>query len=142
MTPAEVPDGPLLVDTDIFSWITWKRGRHEEFEALVFGHVLALSFATVGELWAGAINAGWMEPKLGVLRTRIERYVILPYDFNVVECFGRIHARFRKQFSDNDIWTAACALSQDPPLPVVTGNLNHFAPMSKEFGLVLIHPDL
>jgi tRNA(fMet)-specific endonuclease VapC len=142
VTPAQVPDGPLLVDTDVFSLITWERRRHGEFEALVFGHLLVLSFATVGELWSGAIKAGYGGPKLGILRSRIGQYLVLPYDFNVVECFGRIHARFRRQFSDNDMWTAACALSQPTPLPVVTGNLNHFVPMSKEFGLILVHPDL
>jgi hypothetical protein len=53
--PEDVPPGPLLIDTDVFSWVTWKRGRHEEYDALLECHVLALSFAKVAELRAGVI---------------------------------------------------------------------------------------
>lgn len=44
MNPDDVPAGPLVVDTDVFSWLAWRRERHEEFGALVEGHVLAVSF--------------------------------------------------------------------------------------------------
>jgi hypothetical protein len=44
-----------LVDTDVFSWITWQRGRFREFDDLVERHILALSFATVAELRAGVL---------------------------------------------------------------------------------------
>lgn len=65
MKPEEVPPGPLLVDTDVFSWITWQRGPFREFDALVEGHVLALSFATVAELRAGAIIGKMGSRRLG-----------------------------------------------------------------------------
>nr|WP_157553835.1 hypothetical protein [Herbidospora sakaeratensis] len=42
----------------------------------------------------------------------------------------------------NDLWTAACALSQSPPLPIVTQDLSDFQKISKHFGVLLIHPDL
>ena len=35
MRREDVPPGPLLVDTDVYSWITWQRGRHREFDDLV-----------------------------------------------------------------------------------------------------------
>ena len=48
-----------MVDTDVFSWIRWQRGRFREFDDLVERHILALSFATVAELRAGVlIGAG------------------------------------------------------------------------------------
>jgi len=43
----------------------------------------------------------------------------------------------------NDLWTAACALSVNPKLPVVTNNLNDFEVIASHFtDLKLVHPDL
>ena len=70
MTPDEVPDGPLLLDTDVFSFLTWERGPWERFAPLVEGHAFVLSFATVGELRAGALKA--FEEKR---RKRLERRI-------------------------------------------------------------------
>jgi len=56
VTTDDVPDGPLLIDTDVFSWIIWERNRFEEFRNLIQGHLLAVSFATVGELRSGAVR--------------------------------------------------------------------------------------
>ncbi|MCL2781327.1 MAG: hypothetical protein FWD74_07550 [Actinomycetia bacterium] len=45
---------------------------------------------------------------------------------------------------DTDVlsWIAACALSVEPSLPVVTGNLRDFAHLAKHSPLTVIHPDL
>ena len=64
MNPADVPDGPLLVDTGVFSWVTWGRQRHAEFTTLMLNHVLVLSFATVAELRYGGQKAGWGAEKV------------------------------------------------------------------------------
>ena len=49
MIPDEVPDGLLLVDTDVVSY--WAAGSPigQPFTTLVAGHELAISFATYGE---------------------------------------------------------------------------------------------
>lgn len=145
MNPEEVPAGPLVVDTDVFSWLAWRRGRHEEFGALVQGHVLAVSFATVGELYAGAVNAGWGERRLRALEQVLGRYVILPATRAVTEQWGTLSARFRRRLQGegvNDLWIAACALAQPEPLPVVTGNTNDFGTIASESPLTIVHPDL
>lgn len=41
----------------------------------------------------------------------------------------------------NDTWIAACALSVEPPLPVVTGNLRDFTVLAAAGRLRLVHPD-
>lgn len=69
MTPEDVPDGPLCVDTDVFSFLYGRRGRHAEFRPLVDGHLLVVSFATVGELRAGVMKAGWGDER----RQRLDR---------------------------------------------------------------------
>lgn len=143
MRAADVPDKPLLVDTDVFSWITWRRGRYEEFDELIEGHLLALSFATVGELRAGAIE-GLGEKRRTVLEDRIKQYVVLTATDAVTECFAQIYARLHDRLKGggvNDMWIAATALAQPDQPPVVTGNLADFERIAAEFPLEIIHPD-
>jgi predicted nucleic acid-binding protein len=141
----DVPPGPLLVDTDVFSWLTWQRDRHREFAPLVEGHILALSFACVGELRAGAVNAKWGEPRRTALEERIRsHYVVLTATDAVTKGFGEIYAQFREQLQGggvNDMWTAAVALAQPEPLPIVTNNRSDFERIATAFPLVVIHPD-
>jgi predicted nucleic acid-binding protein len=143
--PGDVPDGPLLVDTDVFSWVTWERGRYEEFGDLLRGHVLALSFATVAELRAGALIAGWGEAKWRRLEDRMaQQYTILSATDPVTMRFAEVYARLRGQLKGggvNDMWTAACALAQPQPPPVVTGNLSDFGTIASEFPLQIVNPD-
>lgn len=145
MNPEEVPAGPLVVDTDVFSWLAWRRGRHEEFASLVQGHVLTVAFATVGELYHGAMRAKWGERRLRALEEILSRYVVLPATHAVTKEWGALYARFKGRLQEdgvNDLWIAACALAQPDPLPVVTGNINDFRTIASEFPLTVVHPDL
>lgn len=143
MNPADVPGGPLVVDTDVESWIRAGHPRAEPFKPLLRDHVLCMSFATVGELWAGAENAGWGQPRRDALAAFIRVHVVLPVDDDVARWWGRIHAAVRDQVDVNDEWIAACALAQAPSLPVVTGNLGHFRAIASRFpSLAIVHPDL
>jgi predicted nucleic acid-binding protein len=130
------------VDTDVFSWIAFQRQRHREFGELVRGHILAVSFSTVGELWAGAERANWGDARRQALDDILRQYVVLPATEAVARHWGRLHARFKDQFESNDMWTASCALAQPHPLPIATGNLKHFQPMAADFRITLVHPDL
>jgi predicted nucleic acid-binding protein len=142
----DVPDGPLVVDTDVFSWVTWRRQRYEEFDALIRGHTLAVSFATVGEVRAGAVSADWTAPRRRPLEDRIsQHYVVLTATDAVTAKWAEIYARLRGQLKGggvNDMWIAACALAQPNPPPVVTGNLSDFGRIAAKFSLQLVHPDL
>lgn len=145
MKVEDVPDGPLLVDTDVFSWIIWERKRYEEFRALLQGHLLAISFATVGELRSGALKA-FGERRQALLEDRIARYfVILTVTDIVTWHWATIAARLGGQLKGggvNDMWTAATALAQPSPLPIVTGNLSDFQRISTVSPLVVVHPDV
>lgn len=142
MNPADVPDGPLVVDTDVASWIRAGGQLAEPFKPLLRDRILCLSFATVGELWAGAENAGWGERRRDALAAFIRLHVVLPVDDEVARWWGRIHAAVRDQVDVNDEWIAASALAQTPSLGVVTGNLVHFRPIASRFaGLTIVHPD-
>lgn len=144
MRPEDVPSGPLLVDTDVFSWITWQRDRFREFDDLVEGHILALSFATVAELRAGVLIGGWGEKRRRMLEDRIAQYVVLTATDPVTQRFASIYARFRGQLKGdglNDMWVAATALAQPDQPPIVTGNRSDFGRIATEFPLVIVHPD-
>jgi predicted nucleic acid-binding protein len=145
MRAEDVPEGPLLVDTDAFSFMLTKRGPYADFASLVAGRLLALSFATVGELRAGAIKRGWGPQRLGPLEQRISAAVVLRSTDEVIDRYGALHARFAGRLQrggTNDMWTVACALAQPVPPPIVTNNLSDFQTMAGEFPLILIHPDL
>ena len=144
MLAADVPDGPLLLDTDVFSWLVWQRANWQAFADLVDGHPFVLSFAVVGELRAGAVKAQWSAARRELLNRRIAECVVLTADDVVVTAYAELHARFRdnlRKDGANDMWTAACALAHDPALPIVTNNLNDFELMAASFPLRLVHPD-
>ena len=143
MNPGDVPDGPLVVDTDVASWIRGGSPLAELYKPLLRDHVLCLSFATVGELWAGAEIANWGVQRRDALAAFVRVHVVLPVDDDVAQWWARIHAVVRHQVDVNDEWVAACALAQTPSLPVVTGNLRHFRSIAARFpGLTIVHPDL
>ena len=79
------------------------------------------------------------------LRRSLSGFVVLPYNRAVVEAWAPLHAKLAGHLHNggaNDLWTAACALVQSPPLPLVTNNLNDFrAIASQQPGLRLVHPD-
>jgi predicted nucleic acid-binding protein len=146
MRAEDVPVGPLLIDTDVVSyWIVESRCG-TGFATLTAGHDLAVSFATCGELLANHYRARWGERRMEMLRGRLKTFVVVPYSAQVVELWARMHAKLSghlKKGGTNDLWTAACALSLSPQLPVVTNNLSDFRTIAAAFpDLQLIHPDL
>ncbi len=148
MTPEDVPPGPLLVDTDVASYVHFERegAARDRFTPFLQGHVLCLAFASVGELLGAAEVIRLGARRRDALEGFIRRHLIIPVDYAVALWWAKLHAKFRGQFGDsgaNDMWVAASALAQPEPLPVLTNNLKHFETMSREFpSLQLIHPDL
>lgn len=126
MRAEDVPDLPLIIDTDVASFIHTKRSPADRFKPLLRGHILCMSFATVAELWVGADNpkATWGKLRRDELDRFIRQHVVVPADYAVARRWASIYALLRDQVGVNDAWIAARALAQSPPLPVVTANLN------------------
>ena len=145
---ADTPSNTIVMDTDVFSWVTWRRPDDrplfEGFAPLVDYRPWALSFATVAELKSGTLHTHhrWGLRKLKILEDEIHKCTLLTATETVINAFAQIHAKFRHQIGDNDMWIAACALAHNPVLPIATGNLRHFQPISDVFGIPLVHPDL
>lgn len=145
MTPEEVPEGPLCVDTDVFRYLYVGRGPHlQEFRALIRGRLLVLSFATVGELRGWTLHSRFGPKRRSEVETKIrDHYVVLTPTDAVVAKYAEMHARFAGRLSQggqNDMWTAACALAQPRSLPLITNNLGDFDTIAGEFPLILVHP--
>ncbi|MFF0654941.1 PIN domain-containing protein [Micromonospora tulbaghiae] len=146
MRPEDVPDGPLLIDTDVVSYWLMETDLGKEFATLTAGHEQAVSFATYGELLANAHRSRWGERRIEALRNRLKSFVVVPYNSQVVELWAEMHAKLSGHLQKggaNDLWTAACALTLRPQLPIVTNNMSDFGTISKSFpDLRLIHPKL
>jgi predicted nucleic acid-binding protein len=146
LRPEDVPPGPLAVDTDVFSFIHLKKGRHAEFARLLHGHPLALPFPVVGELKMPAFKSGsqWGSDRLAKLEEVIRLCVVIPSDARVADLWAEICAKLRDQLQGggvNDMWIAACCLAHG--LPLATNNLGDFQRIADEFpALRLVHPDL
>ena len=144
MNAEDVPAGPLLIDTDVFSYWYRNSGRHAEFERLAAGHDLAMSFASVGEALAPTHSPKGSAELAAHIRLRLRQFVVLPFNAEVVERWAELANSLREGMKGkgvNDLWTAACALSYG--LPLMTNNLADFKKVSAAFpALALVHPDL
>ncbi|MGH9129580.1 MAG: PIN domain-containing protein [Acidimicrobiales bacterium] len=142
--------GPLLVDTDVLSWIALGEGRANEFAALLLGHELLVCFVAVAEVRTFLRMGVLATERAEGLRAGLADYALLSVRLgDVITEWVRLRAatvqtgnaddRERRQ---NDTWIAVCALSVEPPLPVVTGNLRDFTGLASVSSLLLVHPDL
>lgn len=86
----------LLLDTNIVSYIMKGNSEAERYKEHLSGKRLAISFITVGELWAGAANASWVPTKRDQLRKTICRFVVIPYDYEIAQRYGEIIAHCKR----------------------------------------------
>jgi predicted nucleic acid-binding protein len=124
-------DAKIVIDTCIFSYLLKGGPMASVYAAHLQGHLLAISFITVGELYYGAEKANWGEKRRRELETTLRNFVVIPYDHEIARCYGRLVAE-RKRNGDpidpNDAWIAACTLRHRVPL--VTHNARHFRGIS------------
>jgi tRNA(fMet)-specific endonuclease VapC len=118
----------VLLDTDVFSFLI-KEGdsRANLYKDHVKGKTIALSFVTVGELFAWAVKKRWSAKKSAELERRIKAAVIVPFDLDLCRRFGKLKAELMnagRVIPANDLWIAACALRHS--LSLVTHNFKDF----------------
>jgi predicted nucleic acid-binding protein len=77
------------------------------------------------------------------LRRALRQYVVLPYDAAVAEQWAPMYTKLTGHLHNggtNDLWTAACALTQPNPVPIVTNNIGDFRAIARHFPIALVHP--
>lgn len=137
MRPGDLGDSPILVDTDVFSFVVWNRGPAAFYEPFLVNRIWVLSFATVAELRYGAHKARWGETKRADLERRIQLCVVVPGDNQVVDHWVDLTLNYKDQIGVNDLWVAACALSQSPALAIAT-NDGTLERIGTELGLTVV----
>jgi len=109
MRPEEVPTGPLLVDTDVATWLLANVEEATSWKPLLRGHLLSLSFANVGELLALPISRGWAKRRKQDWTEAIpSTFVVLPFSISVTEQWAPLHIKYRGHMhkgGTNDLWS-------------------------------------
>ena len=125
---------PLLLDTNVVSFLMRGHTFAEPYRRHLEGKTLAISFMTVGEMYEGARRRGWGQARMAALETRLRTYLVVPYSFRLCQIWGRIRAERRSRpIAVDDAWIAATAIAHDCPL--VTHNPGDFTDIR---GLTLI----
>jgi tRNA(fMet)-specific endonuclease VapC len=133
---------PLLLDTDVFSFLLKGPPASGPWIALVEGKYLLLCFATVAELLLWAETHNWGQPRRDRLQAKIDTTTVLPYNEALMAEWARLVAAARSnghaigaKAQANDAWIAATARLYRVPL--ATGNAAHYAGIP---GLDLVCP--
>jgi tRNA(fMet)-specific endonuclease VapC len=114
-----------LLDTNIVSYILKGHTLAEDYRPHLEGHVLALSFMTVAELFEGAFRARWGKRRRRSLESALLGYLVIPATPALCHRCGQVRAERRRQpISCEDAWIAATSLVHDCPL--VTHNAADF----------------
>lgn len=120
----------VLLHTDVFSYLL-KRGdtRAESYRRHVKNKTIAVSFVTVGKLYAWAETRQWSAAHCADLETRLRSVLVVPYDLDVCRAYGRLVSLetsegTARNLAANDRWIVACALRHG--LVLVSNNRRHF----------------
>jgi predicted nucleic acid-binding protein len=101
-----------LLDTNIVSYVFKGHPIAAGYRPHLAGHVPAVSFMTVGELYEGGMAAKWGQRRLASLHALIGRMLILHTTDTVCHHFGAVRAQRRtRPIATADAWIAATALT-------------------------------
>ena len=117
----------IILDTNIVSYSMKGHQLAEVYMPHLQGQLLAITFVTVGELYFGAEKNKWGEKKRKDLETTLRNFIVIPYDYEIARCYGRLVAERQRngnRIPSNDAWIAACAVRH--AVPLVTHNARHF----------------
>lgn len=128
----------VVLDTDVASSLLRRRTPDVVARELA-GHVLAVTFVTVGELTKWTLVRRWGPRSLADMQTFLGGLVVLPYDQRVSARWGELQAYAQLRGRPrpvNDSWIAACCLVRD--LPLATFNIKDFTDFVEHEGLQLL----
>ncbi len=128
----------VVLDTDVASALLRRRIPEPAVRQLA-GHILAVTFVTIGELTKWTLIRRWGPRRVASLRTFLAELVVLPYDQHVAARWGELQAYAQLRGRPrpvNDSWIAACCLVRE--LPLATFNTKDFADFAEHEGLQLV----
>ncbi len=107
------------MDTSAFSRLARGDAASEALLRCSNGRFLFLSFVTIGEAMRGARAGGWGPKRVEALENSFRPYGVLTGNITVARTYAELWALLKRAgtpVGDNDLWIAATALAQDPPL--------------------------
>lgn len=121
----------IVVDTDVFIWLSRGRKQAERFAPIVEGRRVVLSFATVAELWRGANARGYGDDSRRKLQAEVSLAAVVQPTEAITQEWARLTNEARQlghplgqAAQTHDAWVAATALHFG--LELLTDNTKHF----------------
>jgi predicted nucleic acid-binding protein len=137
--PGDEEQPPLLLDTTVLTYLTDPRNRHPEWDDVVRGRTLVLSFVTVGEILHATMMSGWNSARIADVEARLRAYPVIPGTIGVSRKYAELRRWYWKQIGENDLWIAACALAQPERVQLATAD-GDYSPIVERFPLDLVGP--
>ena len=112
----------ILLDTSIASLLHPKKKNstiRALYEPHLTGQILALSFQSVAELWAWAVDNNWGEKQRVGLEAFLHRFLVIPYDFALAKVWAAVSTQSKRRgrrLEAGDAWIIATAAHRKIPL--------------------------
>lgn len=129
-------EAPVVVDTDVLSFLQKGDSRREKYLPLLSGRTLVISFQTVAEQLRWAVEKNWGDRRRMDLEAYLRQFLVYPYSMDLAREWAHVMTETRRAgrpLSTGDGWVAAT--SRLARLPLVTHNRKDFAAVA---GLELI----
>lgn len=119
---------PVVVDTDVLSFIAKSDSRAKLYESEMAGRSLCVCFQTVAELRLWALVRRWGQSRQAQLDALLQGFVVLRYDLPMAQQWAQVTAHRRhlgRPIECGDAWIAASALRHG--LALLTHNAKDYA---------------
>jgi tRNA(fMet)-specific endonuclease VapC len=118
---------PVVVDTDVVSYLFKNDTRASAFRPLLTGRLLLVSFMTIAELDRWVLIYGWGERRRRSMEAHLRQYIVYHSDRDMCRRWAEVMNEAKSKgrpLSVGDAWVAATALLTGNPL--VTHNRKHY----------------
>jgi len=119
---------PVVVDTDVISFLFKNHPLASAYQNILVGRPLAVSLISLAEIEYGMDLKNWGTARRHLMRQFLARFTLLSPDSDTAMLWARIKSNCEKKgrpITFADAWIAASALQLNVPL--VTHNVNDYA---------------
>jgi tRNA(fMet)-specific endonuclease VapC len=110
---------PVVVDTDVISFLFKNDSRAQGYLDLLRGHQLLISFMTEAELEQWVLLARWGPARVQRFRAFMDRFATVPSSRDLILKWAEVMIAARlsgRRMEASDAWIAATALLHEAPL--------------------------